>query len=74
MRRMLKDTARAEGEEGGPLSKIHAFARSETRSLDVLFRSTTLIVITLTRERAFLDMARRSATMQFGWHDCDTSG
>jgi hypothetical protein len=41
MRRMLKDAAYAEGEEGGPLSKIHAAAGSGTRSLAVVSRTTT---------------------------------
>ncbi len=73
MRRTLNDAARAEGGEGGPLSKIRAVSRSGTRSLDVFSRTTTPVWTTVIRERTFLEMAKRSAATQFVWHDCDTN-
>jgi len=62
---MLKDAAYAEGEEGGPLSKIHAAAGSGTRSLAVVSRTTTPVWTIVTWGTTFRERLRRTAVTQF---------
>lgn len=71
MRRMLKDAARAEDGEGGPLSKIHTASGSGTRSLVLVSKTTVSARTVVTCGTAFLEALRRSAVKQFVSHDRD---
>jgi hypothetical protein len=70
MRRMLKDALHTEGEYGGPLSKPHAAVKSGARNAVEVRRTTALLRTTVTWGTTFLQTLRRSAVMQFVWHDC----